>query len=48
MTAKTKQVVSLSGAVSWPMQQSAKAVCGPHGQQRSTATKMVYITWVSL
>ena len=26
------------------MQQSTKAMCGPHGQQRSTATKAVYVT----
>ena len=48
VTAETKQVVSLSGAISWPMQQSAEAMCSPHRQQHSTETKMVHITWVPL
>ena len=48
MKAKTKQVVSLSSAISQPMQQSAKAMRSPHGQQCSTATEMVHITWVPL
>ena len=30
------------------MQQFAKAMCGPHGQQLSTATKVVYITCVPM
>ena len=37
-------MVSFSGAVLRQTKQSAKAVRGPHGQQRSTATKVVYIT----
>ena len=41
-------MVSSSGAVSRSMQQSTKAVGGPHGQQRSIATKAVYITCAAM
>ena len=37
-------LVSASGAVSRPTQQSAKAVRGPHQQQRVPTTKAVHIT----
>ena len=45
---KKKQVVSSSSVVSQPTQQSAKAMYGPHGQQRSSATKAVYVTCVPM
>ena len=41
-------MVSSSGAVSQPMQQSTEAVHGPHGRQRSTTAKAVYVTCVPM
>ena len=45
---RTKQVVSASGAIFWPSQQSAKAMHGPRQQQQVPTTKAVHITWAPM